>query len=120
MELNRDIIRERLRAFTLISWNAAKKFIEDRAFDANGGNAILRWTIESPTHWRGDIVAVRDGETLTAKADLIRRSESECITTAMRPESFSAKCGGNPQPVCVSAPTTTRRTWGCCRSREIL
>lgn len=64
---------------TLIGWNAANKCIEDRGFDANGGNGVLYWTIESPTHWRGETVAARDGETMTGKSELIKKSDSEYV-----------------------------------------
>ena len=38
----------------LLGWNAAKNCIEDRGFDANGGNARLLWTVKSPTeHGKG-------------------------------------------------------------------
>ena len=57
---------------TLIGWNADRKCIEDRGFDGNGGNAVLYWNVETPTHWKGEIIATGDGKTVTAKADLIK------------------------------------------------
>ena len=65
------------RGVTLIGWNAGKKCIEDRGFDANGGNAVLYWKVESPQRWKGEIVGFADGEKVTAKADLIRKSNTE-------------------------------------------
>ncbi len=67
---------------TLIGWNAAKKCIEDRGFDVLGGNATLLWKIESPTLWKGDITIVEKGETITAKADLAKKSPTEFVYEA--------------------------------------
>ena len=67
---------------TLIGWNAAKKCIEDRGFDVLGGNATLLWTVESPTLWRGDITIVENGETIKAKADLVKTGTSEIVYEA--------------------------------------
>ena len=67
---------------TLIGWNAAKKCIEDRGFDALGGNATLLWTIESPTLWRGDITVVEDGKAVKAKADLVKKGPNEFVYEA--------------------------------------
>jgi hypothetical protein len=67
---------------TLIGWNAAKKCIEDRGFDALGGNATLLWSIQSPTLWKGDVTIVEGGETMKAKADLVKKGPSEMIYEA--------------------------------------
>lgn len=67
---------------TLIGWNAAKKCVEDRGFDDLGGNATLLWRIESPTLWKGDITIVEDGETIKAKADLVKKSPTEFVYEA--------------------------------------
>jgi hypothetical protein len=67
---------------TLIGWNAAKKCIEDRGFDVLGGNATLLWTVESPKLWRGDVTIVENGETITAKADLVKKSPTEIVYEA--------------------------------------
>ena len=64
---------------TLIGWNAAKKCIEDRGFSDTGGNGTLYWFIESDTKWRGEIIRVVDGETIKAKADLIKKGDSEIV-----------------------------------------
>jgi hypothetical protein len=66
----------------LIGWNSAKECVEDRGFNANGDNATLYWTLESPNHWRGEIIAARGDETITAKADFIKKSESEWVMEA--------------------------------------
>ena len=70
------------RGVTLIGWNAGKQCIEDRGFDANGGNDVLYWKVKSPTLWKGELVSVADGETVTAKADLIRKSDTEFVMEA--------------------------------------
>ncbi|TWU34846.1 hypothetical protein [Novipirellula artificiosorum] len=64
---------------TLIGWNAAKGCIEDRGFDALGGNATLLWKVESPTKWIGEISLVEKGETLNSVAELIKTNDSECV-----------------------------------------
>ena len=67
---------------TLIGWNAAKKCIEDRGFDANGGNATLCWTVASPTQWKGEVTMVQGGKTVTGKADLIKKGPAEMVLEA--------------------------------------
>lgn len=67
---------------TLVGWNTTKKCIEDRSFNALGGNATLLWKMESPTHWRGDIIMEESGETTKAKADLIKKSDTEFVMEA--------------------------------------
>lgn len=67
---------------TLIGWNAAKKCIEDRGFDAQGGNATLLWTVKSPTLWRGDITMVRGGEEIKATADLVKKDNGDFVYEA--------------------------------------
>lgn len=67
---------------TLIGWNAAKKCIEDRGFDDNGGNATLCWTVVSPTHYKGEITLVQGGKTITGKADLIKKGPAEIVLEA--------------------------------------
>jgi hypothetical protein len=64
---------------TLIGWNAAKKCIEDRGFDANGGNSVLYWTVKSPTQWDGEIVRVEDGQEVKLKAVLVKKRPSEIV-----------------------------------------
>jgi hypothetical protein len=67
---------------TLVGWNAAKRCIEDRGFDDLGGNAALCWTVESATLWRGNVTIVQDGQTVTAKADLVKKGPSEFVYEA--------------------------------------
>lgn len=64
---------------TLIGWNAAKKCIEDRGFDANGGNAVLCWTVKSPTEWQGEVSMVVNGQEVKSKAVLIKKGTSEVV-----------------------------------------
>jgi hypothetical protein len=64
---------------TLLGWNAAKNCIEDRGFDANGGNARLLWTVKSPTEWQGEVVTVENGKEVTSKAVLIKKGPSEVV-----------------------------------------
>jgi hypothetical protein len=64
---------------TLIGWNAARKCIEDRGFDANGGNGVLYWTVKSPTQWDGEVVRVADGQTVKSKAVLVKKGPSEIV-----------------------------------------
>ena len=42
----------------------------------------LLWKVESPTLWKGDITIVEDGETIKAKADLVKRSPAEFVYEA--------------------------------------
>ncbi|TWU34841.1 hypothetical protein Poly41_39840 [Novipirellula artificiosorum] len=67
---------------TLIGWNEAKQSIEDRGFNASGGNATLLWTIKSPKLWQGDLTFIKNGETLKGKGDLIKKSDSEFVFEA--------------------------------------
>ena len=73
---------EETRGVTLIGWNAAKQCIEDRGFDADGGNGVLYWKIDSPTLWKGESVDVSDGKTKTGKVYLVRKSDSEFVFEA--------------------------------------
>lgn len=70
------------RGVTLIGWNAGKQCIEDRGFDANGGNGVLYWKIDSPTLWKGESIDVTDGKTVTGKVYLVRKSDSEFVFEA--------------------------------------
>jgi hypothetical protein len=63
----------------IIGWNTAKKCIEDRGFNDLGGNGTLYWFRESEEHLRREIVHVKDGEEVHAKADLIIRNDSELV-----------------------------------------
>ena len=69
---------------TLIGWNSTKKCIEDRGFDALGGNARLLWTVESPTHWRGDVSADENGQLVKETADLVKKGTTEFVYEAER------------------------------------
>ncbi len=51
-------------------------------FDVLGGNATLLWRIESPTLWKGDITIVEKEETITANADLAKKSPTEFVYEA--------------------------------------
>jgi hypothetical protein len=64
---------------SLLGWNAAKKCIEDRGFDANGGNGVLYWTVKSPTEWQGEVVMVEDGKEVKSEAVLIKKGSSEVV-----------------------------------------
>lgn len=64
---------------TLIGWNAGKKCIEDRGFDANGGNATLYWKVKSPTQWQGEVVMVENGKEVESEAVLIKKGPSEIV-----------------------------------------
>jgi hypothetical protein len=64
---------------TLLGWNAAKNCIEDRGFDANGGNARLLWTVKSPTEWQGEVVTVENGKEVKSKAVIIKKGSSEIV-----------------------------------------
>ena len=70
------------RGVTLIGWNAGKQCIEDRGFDANGGNGILYWKVDSPTLWKGESIGFEDGKTVTGKVHLVRKSDSEFVFEA--------------------------------------
>ena len=67
---------------SLIGWNSGKNCIEDRLYDANGGNDILYWTVKSPTQWRGETIGLAGGSVVTGKADLIKKSDSEYVFEA--------------------------------------
>ncbi|MBC8871904.1 MAG: hypothetical protein H8E44_20945 [Planctomycetes bacterium] len=64
---------------TLIGWNAAKKCIEDRGFDANGGCGRLLWTVKSPTEWHGEVFRVENGKEVRSEAVLIKKGPSEVV-----------------------------------------
>ena len=72
----------RLHGVSLVGWNAGKQCIEDRGFDANGGNGVLYWKIDSPTLWKGESIDVADGKTVTGKVFLVRKSPSEFVFEA--------------------------------------
>lgn len=65
---------------TLIGWNATEKCIEDRGFDAFGGNARLLWTVKSPTEYQGESLMVANGKEVKSKGVLIKRGPSEIVT----------------------------------------
>ena len=67
---------------TLIGWNATEGCIEDRGFDAQGGNGRLLWTVKSPTHWTGVITIVRSGEEVEAEAHLIKKEDGSIVYEA--------------------------------------
>jgi hypothetical protein len=69
---------------TLIGWNAAKKCIEDRGFDANGGNVTLYWKVESSTQWQGEVVMVENGKEIKSEAVLIKKGPSEIVMESER------------------------------------
>ena len=64
---------------TLIGWNAAKKCIEDRGFDALGGNSTLLWTVKSPTEWQGQMIMVENGKEVRSETVLIKKGTSEVV-----------------------------------------
>ena len=64
---------------TLIGWNAARKCIEDRGFDANGGCGVLYWTVKSPKEWHGEVIMVENGEEVKSEAVLIKKGPSEVV-----------------------------------------
>ena len=64
---------------TLIGWNAKKKCIEDRGFDALGGNSTLYWTVKSPTLWQGEVSVVKDGKEAKGKIHLAKKGPSEAV-----------------------------------------
>ena len=64
---------------TLLGWNAAKECIEDRGFDANGGNTTLRWTIKSSTMWQGDMITFEDGKEVKSEVVLVKKGPSEIV-----------------------------------------
>ena len=64
---------------TLIGWNAAKKCIEDRGFDANGGNGVLYWTVKTAKEWQGEVIMVENGKEVKSKAVLIKKGPSEVV-----------------------------------------
>ena len=72
----------RLHGVSLVGWNAGKQCIEDRGFGADGGNGVFYWKVESPTLWKGEQVMVVEGETVTGKVELIKKSDSEFVVEA--------------------------------------
>ncbi len=64
----------------LIGWNSVKKCIEDRGFDANGGNATIYWTPVSETEMRGVVLMVGNGKEVKLNATLIKKGPSEIVT----------------------------------------
>ncbi len=66
--------------WNLIGWNAVKKCIEDRGFDANGGNVTIYWTPKSVKEWQGEFIMVANGKEAKSKATLIKKSPSEIVT----------------------------------------
>ena len=65
---------------SLLGWNAVEKCIEDRGFDANGGNARLLWTVVKPGHWEGKISVVDDGAEVKSTGVLIWKSPTEIVS----------------------------------------
>lgn len=63
----------------LIGWNVTKKCIEDRGFDANGGNATLYWTVKSPTEYQGEFAMVENGREVKSKGTLVKKGPSEIV-----------------------------------------
>jgi hypothetical protein len=63
----------------LIGWNSIKKCIEDRGFDANGGNATLYWTVKSPTEYQGEFLMVENGKETKSKGTLIKKGTSQIV-----------------------------------------
>jgi hypothetical protein len=67
---------------TLIGWNAARKCIEDRGFDANGGCDVLYWTVKSPTEWQGEELMVEGGKEIKGKIRLVKKTPTEFLFEA--------------------------------------
>ncbi len=67
-------------------WNAAKKCIEDRGFNASGGSQVISYKVISPGKWQGEVVAVENGRVVKSKQNLIRKGPSEAVI-----ESISAR-----------------------------
>jgi hypothetical protein len=63
----------------LIGWNSVKKCMEDRGFDANGGNATLYWTVKSEKEYQGNYVMVENGKEVKSKAVLIKKGPFEIV-----------------------------------------
>lgn len=63
----------------LMGWNAAKKCIEDRGFNASGGSQVISYKVISPGKWQGEVVAVENGREVRSKQDLIRKGPSEAV-----------------------------------------
>lgn len=63
----------------LIGWNAAKKCIEDRGFDGNGGNATLYWRLKSSTELDGEVIMVVNGKEVRSKEVLTKKGPSEIV-----------------------------------------
>lgn len=70
----------------LVGWNAGRECIEDRGFDANGGNGVYYWKVESPGHWKGEQIIVAEGNTLEGKVEMIRNGDSEFVFEAEYPD----------------------------------
>ena len=66
----------------IIGWDAVRKCIEDRGFSDQGGCATLRWTVKSPTEWRGEVHDILDGEEIEAKAEITKKGNSEFVYDA--------------------------------------
>lgn len=67
----------------LIGWNSSRQCIEDRGFDANGGNATLFWTVKSPTQYQGEFLMVENGREVRSKGVLVKKSPSELVIESM-------------------------------------
>lgn len=76
---------------TLVGWNAAKKCIEDRGFNTDGGNATSLWTVKSPTEWHGDFVLIEGGTEMTAKMVRIKKGPSEVVAEMTLGDGGSAR-----------------------------
>ncbi len=72
----------------LIGWNSVRKCIEDRGFDAKGGNATIYWTPKSEKEWQGEVIMVVNGQEIKSKETLIKKGPFEIVT-----ESESGKGG---------------------------
>lgn len=105
---------------TLVGWNAAKECIEDRGFDANGGNARLLWKVKSPTVWQGEAVMIENGKEVKSKVVLVRKGPSEAVMeseseTGEAAGSSSARSRRNPRRKPRSDGRASRTRFRCTR-----
>ena len=70
---------ETLSGTNIIGWNAAKKCLEDRGFNDLGGSGTLYWFPKSEHLLKGEIIYIKDGEEVHAKADLVKKGEAEIV-----------------------------------------
>lgn len=68
------------KGITLIGWNAVENCIEDRGFNADGGNGRLLWKVIKPGQWEGRISMVDEGKEVKSAAVLIWKSPTEIVT----------------------------------------